>query len=139
MPDTYISCDKCKGRRYGAEIEDLLWNGKSIADVLKMSFEEAAKFFSFHTQLSGLMQLMVETGLGYIKLGQYSPTLSGGEAQRLKLVSELAKGCLVTRNGNTTKAASLHFRRAFYWSTLKRCRTIDRTPPPPSRQVTLSL
>ncbi|HCR28998.1 MAG TPA: excinuclease ABC subunit A, partial [Opitutae bacterium] len=71
MPDTYISCDKCKGRRYDAEIEDLLWNGKSIADVLKMSFEEAAKFFSFHTQLSGLMQLMVETGLGYIKLGQY--------------------------------------------------------------------
>ena len=92
MPDTYISCDKCKGRRYDAEIEDLLWNGKSIADVLKMSFEEATKFFSFHTQLSSLMQLMVETGLGYIKLGQYSPTLSGGEAQRLKLVSELAKG-----------------------------------------------
>ena len=92
MPDTYISCDKCNGRRYGTEIEDLLWNGKSIADVLKMSFEEANKFFSFHTQLSGLMQLMVETGLGYIELGQYSPTLSGGEAQRLKLVSELAKG-----------------------------------------------
>jgi len=57
-----------------------------------MSFEEAAAFFSFHTQLSGLMQLMVETGLGYITLGQYSPTLSGGEAQRMKLVSELAKG-----------------------------------------------
>ena len=92
MPDTYVSCDKCNGRRYSTEIEDLLWNGKSIADVLKMSFEEANKFFSFHTQLSGLMQLMVETGLGYIELGQYSPTLSGGEAQRLKLVSELAKG-----------------------------------------------
>jgi excinuclease ABC subunit A len=57
-----------------------------------MSFEEAAEFFSFHTQLSKLMQLMVETGLGYITLGQYSPTLSGGEAQRMKLVSELAKG-----------------------------------------------
>jgi excinuclease ABC subunit A len=92
MPDTYVTCEECKGRRYGAELDELRWNGKSIADVLKMSFEEAAEFFSFHTQLSHLMQLMVETGLGYIELGQYSPTLSGGEAQRLKLVSELAKG-----------------------------------------------
>ncbi|NBB79927.1 MAG: excinuclease ABC subunit A [Verrucomicrobia bacterium] len=92
MPDTYVTCEDCHGRRYDAELDDLRWHGKSIADVLQMSFEEAAEFFSFHTQLSGLMQLMVETGLGYIKLGQYSPTLSGGEAQRLKLVSELAKG-----------------------------------------------
>jgi excinuclease ABC subunit A len=92
MPDTYVTCEDCNGRRYGPELNELRWNGKSIADVLKMSFEEAAEFFSFHTQLSHLMQLMVETGLGYIELGQYSPTLSGGEAQRLKLVSELAKG-----------------------------------------------
>ncbi|MDP4610868.1 MAG: excinuclease ABC subunit UvrA [Opitutales bacterium] len=92
MPDTYVTCEDCNGRRYGAELDELRWNGKSIADVLKMSFEKAAEFFSFHTQLSSLMQLMVETGLGYIELGQYSPTLSGGEAQRLKLVSELAKG-----------------------------------------------
>ncbi len=92
MPDTYVTCEDCNGRRYGTELDELRWNGKSIADVLEMSFEEAAEFFSFHTQLSSLMQLMVETGLGYIKLGQYSPTLSGGEAQRMKLVSELAKG-----------------------------------------------
>lgn len=92
MPDTYVTCEDCNGRRYGVEIEDLRWNGKSIADVLAMSFEEAVTFFSFHAQLSQLMQLMVETGLGYISLGQYSPTLSGGEAQRMKLVSELAKG-----------------------------------------------
>lgn len=92
MPDTYVTCEDCHGRRYDAELDDLRWHGKSIADVLQMSFEEAAAFFSFHTQLSSLMLLMVETGLGYIKLGQYSPTLSGGEAQRLKLVSELAKG-----------------------------------------------
>ena len=92
MPDTYVTCEDCNGRRYGPELEDLRWNGKSIADVLQMSFEEAAEFFSFHTQLSSLMQLMVDTGLGYITLGQYSPTLSGGEAQRMKLVSELAKG-----------------------------------------------
>ncbi|PXA03082.1 excinuclease ABC subunit A [Coraliomargarita sinensis] len=92
MPDTYVTCEDCGGRRYGSELDELQWNGKSIADVLEMSFEEAAGFFSFHTQLSHLMQLMVETGLGYITLGQYSPTLSGGEAQRMKLVSELAKG-----------------------------------------------
>ncbi|MGB1127679.1 MAG: excinuclease ABC subunit UvrA [Opitutales bacterium] len=92
MPDTYVTCEDCKGRRYGAELDELRWNGKSIADVLEMSFEEASEFFSFHTRLRSLMQLMVETGLGYITLGQYSPTLSGGEAQRMKLVSELAKG-----------------------------------------------
>jgi excinuclease ABC subunit A len=92
MPDTHVTCEDCNGRRYGAELDELRWNGKSIADVLRMSFEEAAEFFSFHTQLSKLMQLMVETGLGYITLGQYSPALSGGEAQRMKLVSELAKG-----------------------------------------------
>ena len=92
MPDTYVTCDDCNGRRYGAELDELRWNGKSIADALAMSFEEAAEFFSFHTGLKGLLDAMVETGLGYIELGQYSPTLSGGEAQRLKLVSELAKG-----------------------------------------------
>ncbi|MGJ8640769.1 MAG: excinuclease ABC subunit UvrA [Opitutaceae bacterium] len=92
MPDTYVTCEACNGRRYDSELDELHWNGKSIADVLQMSFEDATEFFSFHTQLSSLMKLMVETGLGYITLGQYSPTLSGGEAQRMKLVSELAKG-----------------------------------------------
>ena len=105
MPDTHVTCEDCNGRRYNyAELEDLHWNGKSIADVLQMSFEDAAEFFSFHTQLSGLMQLMVETGLGYITLGQYSPTLSGGEAQRMKLVSELLEGNPPLRDANTTKA-----------------------------------
>ncbi|MFT5826853.1 MAG: excinuclease ABC subunit A, partial [Yoonia sp.] len=92
MPDTYVTCEDCNGRRYGAELDELRWNGKSIADALSLSFEEAAEFFSFHTGLKSLLEAMVETGLGYIELGQYSPTLSGGEAQRLKLVSELAKG-----------------------------------------------
>ena len=92
MPDTYVTCEDCNGRRYGAELDTLLWNGKSIADALEMSFEAAAEFFSFHTGLKSLLEAMVETGLGYITLGQDSPTLSGGEAQRLKLVSELAKG-----------------------------------------------
>ncbi len=92
MPDTYVICDDCSGSRYGAELLDLHWKGKNIADVLAMTFDEAAEFFSFHSQLGEIMQLMVETGLGYLTLGQSSPTLSGGEAQRLKLVTELAKG-----------------------------------------------
>ena len=92
MPDTYVICDDCNGSRYGSELLDLHWKGKNIADVLAMTFEEAADFFSFHSQLGEIMQLMVETGLGYLTLGQSSPTLSGGEAQRLKLVTELAKG-----------------------------------------------
>lgn len=92
MPDTYVECDACRGKRYGAELLDLRWNDKNIADILAMSFDEAAKFFHFHTRLQAMMELMVETGLGYLELGQSSPTLSGGEAQRLKLVSELIKG-----------------------------------------------
>ncbi|MBK1877404.1 excinuclease ABC subunit UvrA [Pelagicoccus mobilis] len=92
MPDTYVTCEDCGGSRYGPELLDLHWKGKNIADVLAMGFEEAAEFFSFHSQLGEIMQLMVETGLGYLTLGQSSPTLSGGEAQRLKLVTELAKG-----------------------------------------------
>ncbi|WP_309382428.1 excinuclease ABC subunit UvrA [Cerasicoccus frondis] len=92
LPNSYQPCDECGGLRYGKEMLDLRWNGKNIADVLDMTFEEAAAFFDFHSRLSDLMQLMVETGLGYLTLGQSSPTLSGGEAQRLKLVSELAAG-----------------------------------------------
>ena len=92
MPDAYVRCDSCNGSRYSDEVRQIDWNGKSIVDVLDMSFEEALEFFDFHSGLKEIMQLMVDTGLGYIKLGQSSPTLSGGEAQRMKLVSELTKG-----------------------------------------------
>ena len=92
MPDTYVTCDSCDGSRYADEIQEIQWNGKSIVDVLDMSFEEALEFFSFHSGLTEVIQLMVDTGLGYIRLGQSSPTLSGGEAQRVKLVSELSRG-----------------------------------------------
>ncbi len=92
LPDTYINCDACNGLRYGPELDDIRWKGKNIGEVLNMSFEEAADFFDFHSHLKAMLNLMVETGLGYLNLGQSSPTLSGGEAQRLKLVSELAKG-----------------------------------------------
>jgi len=92
MPDTYLPCDNCRGSRYGAELSDITWKGKTIGDVLQLTFEEAAVFFDFHSQLKAVCQLMVDCGLGYLTLGQSSPTLSGGEAQRLKLVTELSRG-----------------------------------------------
>jgi excinuclease ABC subunit A len=92
LPDTYVPCEECHGTRYGAAAKTIQWNGKSVADLLAMSFEEAAAFFSFDVKLQDLCNLMVKTGLGYLTLGQSSPTLSGGEAQRVKLVSELAQG-----------------------------------------------
>ncbi len=92
LPDAYMTCEDCNGTRYGPELDDLRWKDKTVADVLNMTFEEAAEFFKTHSLLGDMLALMVQTGLGYLTLGQSSPTLSGGEAQRLKLVSELAKG-----------------------------------------------
>jgi excinuclease ABC subunit A len=92
MPDTYLPCDDCRGLRYGPELADITWKGKNIGEVLQLTFEEAAAFFDFHSQLSQVCRLMAECGLGYLTLGQSSPTLSGGEAQRLKLVTELSRG-----------------------------------------------
>ena len=92
MPDTYLECEDCGGARYGPELNDITWNGRTIGQVLQLTFEEAAEFFSFHSQLGAVCQLMIDCGLGYLTLGQSSPTLSGGEAQRLKLVTELTRG-----------------------------------------------
>ncbi len=92
MPDTYLPCDDCGGTRYGPELSDVTWKGRTIGGVLQLTFEEAAEFFSFHSELSQVCRLMADCGLGYLTLGQSSSTLSGGEAQRLKLVTELSKG-----------------------------------------------
>jgi excinuclease ABC subunit A len=92
MPDTYLGCEDCGGSRYAPELQDITWNGKTIGQVLQLTFDEAAEFFSFHSQLGEVCQLMVDCGLGYLSLGQSSPTLSGGEAQRLKLIAELSRG-----------------------------------------------
>jgi excinuclease ABC subunit A len=92
MPDTYLPCEDCRGLRYGPELDDVVWKGRTIGQVLQMTFEEAAVFFDFHSRLSQVCRLMADCGLGYLALGQSSPTLSGGEAQRLKLVTELARG-----------------------------------------------
>lgn len=92
LPTSYVECDECRGRRYNTATLEVLYNGKSIADVMEMSIEEAAEFFKSHSKIHRTLSLMAETGLSYLRLGQASPTLSGGEAQRIKLVTELTKG-----------------------------------------------
>ena len=92
LPDSYVVCQECKGLRYRREILELRWKGKSVADILDLNFAEAERFFNFDHFLKSTFGIMIETGLDYLKLGQVSPTLSGGEAQRLKLGAELASG-----------------------------------------------
>jgi excinuclease ABC subunit A len=91
LPDVYIECEECKGSRYNAETLEVKYKGRSIAEVLDMTVEEAAMHFKNVPSIRGKLQTLVEVGLGYIKLGQSSTTLSGGEAQRIKLTRELSK------------------------------------------------
>jgi excinuclease ABC subunit A len=91
LPDVYVPCEVCKGKRYNRDTLDILFKGKNIAEVLDLSCEEAAEFFANQPAISRHMTTLVDVGLGYVRLGQSAPTLSGGEAQRVKLASELAK------------------------------------------------
>jgi len=91
LPDVKVVCDSCAGQRFEKATLEVLWRGKSIGDVLQMSIDEAAEFFATSTQIAHALRLLQDVGLGYLTLGQSSPTLSGGEAQRIKLVTELAK------------------------------------------------
>lgn len=91
LPDVYITCDVCHGKRFNRDTLDILYKGKSIADVLDMTVSQALPFFEGIPLLKSKLQLLYETGLGYIKLGQSATTLSGGEAQRIKLARELGK------------------------------------------------
>ncbi|MEN6442968.1 MAG: excinuclease ABC subunit UvrA [Methanoregula sp.] len=91
LPDVYIECEECKGKRYNRETLEVTYKGKSIADVLDMSVEEALKLFENIPSISSKLETLSRVGLDYIKLGQSSTTLSGGEAQRIKLTRELAK------------------------------------------------
>ena len=97
LPDVYIKCDLCRGFRYNAETLDIRYKGKTISDVLKMTFHQALEFFTNIPNLKQTLKTVVDVGLGYLELGQSSTTLSGGESQRLKIARELRK----TSTGNT--------------------------------------
>ncbi|MEY3655701.1 MAG: hypothetical protein RL114_59 [Actinomycetota bacterium] len=91
LPDVYVPCEVCKGNRYNRDTLEITFKGKNIAEVLNMPISEALEFFSNQPSIARHMQTLVDVGLGYVRLGQSAPTLSGGEAQRVKLASELAK------------------------------------------------
>ena len=91
LPDVYVPCEVCGGKRYNRETLEVRYKGKSIADVLDMTIEEAAAFFANQSRILNKIQTLYDVGLGYVKLGQSSTTLSGGEAQRVKLATELSK------------------------------------------------
>lgn len=91
LPDVYVECSDCKGKRYNKETLSILYKGKNISEVLDMEVEEAARFFENLPRLSRKLQTLLDVGLGYIKLGQSSTTLSGGESQRIKITRELSK------------------------------------------------
>ena len=92
LPTSYVLCDECKGARYNEATLEVEYNGKNIGQVMDMTIEEAATFFESNPKVYRTLRLLLETGLGYLKLGQPSPTLSGGEAQRIKLVTQLTRG-----------------------------------------------
>ena len=91
LPDVYVRCDVCKGKRYNRDTLEIKYKGKSIYDVLEMSVEEGLSFFDGIPSIQRKLETLFDVGLGYIKIGQSSTTLSGGEAQRVKLSTELAK------------------------------------------------
>jgi excinuclease ABC subunit A len=92
LPTSYVPCEDCGGLRYNAQTLEVLYNDKSVGEVLQLTIEQAADFFRSHQKIQRPLSLLTQTGLGYLRLGQPSPTLSGGEAQRLKLVTELTRG-----------------------------------------------
>ncbi len=110
LPSTWIHCEDCNGMRYNPATLEVTFRKKNIGEVLAMTIDEAASFFESQPRIAAPLRLMADTGLGYLQLGQASPTLSGGEAQRIKLVSELIKGrgTKTTLNNAQLKARNLY-------------------------------
>jgi excinuclease ABC subunit A len=91
LPDVYVECEVCHGKRYNRETLQVTYKGKNISEVLEMPIAEAAEFFAPISQIARYLQTLVDVGLGYVRLGQSATTLSGGEAQRVKLATELQR------------------------------------------------
>ena len=91
MADIYVPCEVCQGKRYNSQTLEVRYRGKNISDVLDMTVEEALRFFEHHSRLKAKLQTLMDVGLKYMRLGQSSTTLSGGEAQRVKLATELSR------------------------------------------------
>jgi excinuclease ABC subunit A len=108
LPVSYMPCEDCGGTRFNRQTLEVKYDGKSIGEVLAMTVEQAADFFTAHPKIRRPLQLLVETGLGYLKLGQPSPTLSGGEAQRIKLVTQLARGGTADRPRMAKRGGTLY-------------------------------
>lgn len=108
LPDVVVPCETCEGQRFTPETLDVKFKDKSISEVLNMNIDEAVEFFAAHHSIHHDLKLLQETGLGYLTLGQQSPTLSGGEAQRIKLITELGKAKVQTRARRKTIAHTLY-------------------------------
>ena len=115
LPDVYVPCEQCHGKRYNRETLEVRFKGKTIADVLDMPVEEALDFFTHIPKIKRRLQALHDVGLDYIRLGQPATTLSGGEAQRVKLATELSEG--------RHRADALHPRRAHHRPPLRRRRS----------------
>ncbi len=123
LPDVFVPCEVCKGKRYNRETLDVYYKGKNIYDVLEMTVDEGVEFFANIPKIARKLKTLQEVGLGYIKIGQSSTTLSGGEAQRVKLATELSKR---GQNG-------VYFRRAYHRLALLRCGQAFKNSAPASQ------
>ena len=125
LPDVYVTCEVCKGKRYGRETLEVRYKGLNIAEVLDLTVEQARELFSAHPKIARVLDTLIAVGLGYITLGQSATTLSGGEAQRIKLSRELAR--------RATGHDALHPRRADHRPALRRHQEAARGAPHPRR------
>ena len=108
LPSTWVPCEACNEMRYNPATLEVRFREKHIGEVLRMTIEQAAEFFESQPRIAAPLKLLADTGLGYLQLGQPSPTLSGGEAQRIKLVTELTKGRVSAKNLKTLNRSNLY-------------------------------